>query len=354
MDNKYSFENKKIYSEREALLPETDVNYAIRKILLIEKIFQNEEVSSIRPTFSLFFDASNNIFFEQDFLISWKYNSKISNSLHHDINNILEEIKVLDKAFANFYILNNYYNYENDAYIKEKIEREMIEKMNNLLVNSTYHRYNRFDLYTKDESFIDLFNENNRKYFKEYIETLRENKNYISPKIEIYGEEFALIPVDFNDFQVTDIGRMKYYKKQFYFEEIKEFIIESFDNLYNNAVQNSSSVEKINMTIDSKNQNISSVYIDNENHFSLLNYSTKILPCLSDIKEFSIELEKEKLKESLEKNLTDIFEFTKIKNHDTNISQIANEIEILINKKVLNSVLSEKNEINNKIYKNRL
>lgn len=352
MDNKYSFENKKIYSEREALLPETDVNYAIRKILLIEKIFQNEEVSSIIPTFSLFFDASNNISFEQDFLISWKYDSKISNSLHYDINNILDEIKVLDKAFANFYILNNYYNYENDAYIKEKIEREMIEKMNNLLVNSRIHRYNRFDLYTKDESFIDLFNVNNRKYFKEYIDSLRENKNYISPKIEIYGEEFALIPVDFNDFQVTDIGRMKYYKKQFYFEEIKEFIIESFDNLYKNAVQNSSYVGKINITIDSKNQNIFSVYIDNENHFSLLNYSTKILPCLSDTKEFSIELEN--LKESLEKNLTDIFEFTKIKNHDTNISQIANEIEILINKKVLNILLSGNSEINNKIYKNRL
>lgn len=352
MDNKYSFENKKIYSEREALLPETDVNYAIRKILLIEKIFQNEEVSSIIPTFSLFFDASNNISFEQDFLISWKYDSKISNSLHYDINNILDEIKVLDKAFANFYILNNYYNYENDAYIKEKIEREMIEKMNNLLVNSKIHRYNRFDLYTKDESFIDLFNVNNRKYFKEYIDTLRENKNYISPKTEIYGEEFSLIPVDFNDFQVTDIGRMKYYKKQFYFEEIKEFIIESFDNLYNNDVQNSISVGKINITIDSKNQNISSMYINNENNFYLLNYNTKILPCLADNKEFSIELEN--LKESLEKNLTDIFEFTKIKNHDTNISQIANEIEILINKKVLNSVLSENSEINNKIHKNRL
>lgn len=352
MDNKYSFENKKIYSEREALLPETDVNYAIRKILLIEKIFQNEEVSSIIPTFSLFFDASNNISFEQDFLISWKYDSKISNSLHYDINNILDEIKVLDKAFANFYILNNYYNYENDAYIKEKIEREMIEKMNNLLVNSRIHRYNRFDLYTKDESFIDLFNVNNRKYFKEYIDSLRENKNYISPKTEIYGEEFSLIPVDFNDFQVTDIGRMKYYKKQFYFEEIKEFIIESFDNLYNNAVQNSISVGNINITIDSKNQNISSVYINNENNFYLLNYNTKILPCVSDTKEFSIELEN--LKESLEKNLTDIFEFTKIRNHDTNISQIANEIEILINKKVLNSVLLENSEINNKIHKNRL
>ena len=345
MDNKYSIENKENYSKNESLLPNNEVNNVIKKILLLEELFKYKEVDSIRPYFALSFDSYNSVCIEQNIEILWEDDCQISNNLFNNAEVILSEIKEMDKAFADYLIINDYYNYEDDVYLRNKMEKEVQEIMNNFLVNTTVERKNRYDFYASNDSFLNFFNNGNKEYFKQYVESLKNNEIYNSPYMELYGNEFSIIPTDFKNYQIPSFQRMLYYKNNFYFEEIKDFIIESFSNL-----QDSNGV--LNITIDNKNQRLSSVLINKEKNQPLLNYETKLLSFNSSVKTFQIKLKD--LKESLKKTLTDIVEFTKIKNHDTNVFKIANEIEILINKKVLNSILSENSEINNKIHKNRL
>lgn len=343
MDSKYSFENKKIYSEREALLPNTEVNYVIKKILLLEELFKYKEVNSIKPNFSLSFDSYNSVFVEQNIEILWEDSCQISNNLCNNVEVILTEIKEMDKAFTDYLIINDYYNYEDDVYLRNRMEKEIQEIMNNFLVNTSLERKNRYDLYLSNDLFLNFFNNGNKEYFKQYIESLKNSEIYSPPQVELYGNELSIIPTDFKDYQIPSFQRMMYYKNNFYFGEIKDFIIESFNNLPNdNGI--------LNITIDNKNQRLSSVLMNKEEYQPILNYETKLLSSHSSEKTFKIKLKN--LTEELEKTITNILEFTKTKNHDTNISQIANDIEVLINKNILNNMFSKK--INNNVNKNRL
>lgn len=342
-----TLKKKKEYNEAVKLLPSLAAIYIVKRIILLENIFNIQGVEKIINNGD--YDA-NNMGDSYHYMPSITVSNQVSvegiNIDNDGLTKLLKDLNDFDNEISE-YVAETVYSSKPD---RDSINSQISDVMDEFILQTDILKENRFEIYKEAGSFH--FSAESISYFNEFIDSLKSNKPYKPPVKIAYGKKFEVIPVSENAFQDgLDLTKsQQQYKLDYIFSNFTKYLNE-VSKKKSHQINNGFIIITIN-----KDADISFQYFNNEHESSI--WMSNNDPYTSDRKNNYNRNFPLRLKTLLvdENNLSDkSFSLSNVIKNMIDVigsSYIINKTDFIKDKSFTLMTLFEKMIINNSVNKN--
>lgn len=251
---------KKEYEEAVKLLPSLAAIYIVKRIILLESIFNIPGVEKIINNGDY---ESTNMGDSYHYMPSITVSNQVSvegiNIDNDGLTKLLRELNDFDNEISE-YVAETVYSSEPD---RDSINSQVSDVMDEFILQADILKENRFEIYKEAGSFH--FSAEAISYFNEFIDSLKNNKPYKPPVKIAYGKKFEVIPISENAFQDgLDLTKsQQQYKLDFIFSNFTKYLNE-VSKKKSHQIKNGFIIITIN-----KDADISFQYFNNEHESSI-------------------------------------------------------------------------------------
>lgn len=250
---------KKEYQEALKLLPSLSAIYMVKRIILLESIFNIPGVEKIINNGDY---EINNMGDSYHYMPSITVSNQVSvegvNINNNDLTKLLKELNDFDKEISE-YVSETVYSSEPD---RDTINSQISDIMDEFILQGDILKENRYEMYKEVGAFH--FSSDAINHFNEFIDSQKNNKPYKPPIKIAYGEKFEVIPVSENAFlNGVDLSKnQQQYKLDFIFYNFTKYLNE-VSKKKSHQIKNGFIIITIN-----KDADISFQYFNNEHESS--------------------------------------------------------------------------------------
>lgn len=183
------------YLEQESFLPFYSATLVVRKLLILEELFQINPEIIIQNKYSLNFDFNEGIGLDYDFKNNIIINTPENDELPFSVYSLFLELKKTDEEFLN--IINKELDSNRLSYLKKDEDHELYDYYNNMLKSfflfgekiSFNNRINYYEDFFTITGYTD-FND----FFRDVYEFIMHKKELKENIINFYGEKRQVLP----------------------------------------------------------------------------------------------------------------------------------------------------------------
>lgn len=350
---RFGQQEKNDYHKKSLLLPDFFADCIAHKILLIESIFENPEVSHYINSPELNIDEEAN---EYTYIPSCSFNNDICVRYNkYDISDVQlrEQIIINQIKQVEYDFLLHFEDAITDKY--RDTFRDLIEtKIQQFLCLCDISTHDRFNAYRNPDNFIAIIPVHAREAYFYFIDCLEKNVAHVPQLLRVYDNYYPLFPVNITDIQSRkesyfSLAQKK--RKEYYFSEIIEFIIDTISCLNDSENKQWQKFDgELHIQIDKYNHKLTSIYkYKNSAKTNIIIEKETIL--INDMlvkNEYSIIISLANFRESIKKEIENLSFYFTIHHNIKNITELySQQINIDFEKLFLNNDIITKNSLKN-------
>lgn len=349
---RFGKQEKNNYHKNLLLLPNIFADCIAHKILLIESLFENPVVSHYINSPELNIEEETN---EYTYILSFsfnndiriKYNGQSASDIHTREQIIINQIKQVEYDFL-LHVEDNISEKYRDTF------RDLMEtKIQQFLCMSDISAYDRFNVYRDPDNFIAIIPAHTRNAYCHFIDCIENKVEHNPQRLLSYDNNYPVFPVNIKDIKSRkesyfSIAQKK--RKEYYFAEIIEFIIDSLSCLNNSKnLQWQKLNGELQIHIDKYQHKLTAIYkYKNETKNTILEKETVLINDMLINREYCIIITLANFRESITKEIENLSAYFTIHHNIKNITDAyTQQITIEFEKLFLNNDIITKNSLKN-------